>query len=96
MAAIVWTESAQVDLERHYDFLAATAPEAAANAIQVIVSAGASLAQNPKRGAVVEQVSGLRKLPVRFGKVGFVLHYVILEQEVVILRIYHGREQRPV
>jgi plasmid stabilization system protein ParE len=96
MATIVWTESAQVDLERHYDFLVANAPAAAVRAIQAIVAAGESLAQNPQRGAVVEQASGLRKLPIRFGKAGFVLHYVILEQEVVVLRIYHGREQRPV
>lgn len=33
MAAIVWTESAQTDLERHYDFLTTNAPEAAVSAI---------------------------------------------------------------
>jgi plasmid stabilization system protein ParE len=76
--------------------LSANAPEAAASAIQAIVAAGESLAQNPQRSAIVEQAAGLRKLLIRFGKAGFVLHYVILEQEVVILRIYHGREQRPV
>jgi plasmid stabilization system protein ParE len=96
MATIVWTASAQADLERHHDFLAASSPAVAAKAIQAIVAAGASLAQNPQRGAVIEQAAGLRKLPVRFGKAGFVLHYIMLEQEVVILRIYHGREQRPV
>jgi len=96
MTAIVWTEAAQVDLERHYDFLAANAPEVAARVVQAIVSAAESLAQNPRRGAIVEQASGLRKLLIRFGKVGFVLHYIILESDVVILRIYHGREQRPV
>jgi hypothetical protein len=46
-------------------------------------------------GTIVQQAAGLRKLPIRFGKVAFVLHYVILADEVVILRVYHGREQRP-
>jgi plasmid stabilization system protein ParE len=96
MATIVWTEVAQADLERHYDFLANNAPDAAVSAVQTIVTAAESLVQSPKRGAVVEQASGLRKLLIRFGKVGCVLHYVILDQDVVILRIYQGREQRPV
>jgi plasmid stabilization system protein ParE len=96
MTVIVWTEAAKTDLQRHYDFGVENSPESAARTVQVIVSAGASLAQNPQRGAIVEQATGLRKLLVRFGKVGFVMHYVVLEPDVVILRIYHGREQRPV
>jgi plasmid stabilization system protein ParE len=95
MTVIVWTEAAKTDLQRHYDFWVENSPESAARAVQVIVAAGASLAQNPQRGAIVEQATGLRKLMVRFGKVGFVMHYVVLEADVVILRIYHGREQRP-
>ncbi|UUO13366.1 MULTISPECIES: hypothetical protein [Aphanizomenonaceae] len=38
----------------------------------------------------------MRKLVVAFGKYGFIIHYVILEDDVIILRIYHGRENRPI
>ncbi|WP_256091039.1 type II toxin-antitoxin system RelE/ParE family toxin [Nostoc sp. KVJ20] len=51
--------------------------------------------QNPRRGAIVDEIAGLRKLLVSFGKYGFIIHYVILEDDVVILRVYHGRENRP-
>ncbi|MEH1872576.1 type II toxin-antitoxin system RelE/ParE family toxin [Nostoc sp.] len=54
-----------------------------------------SLQQNPRRGVIVDEIAGLRKLVVSFGKYGFIIHYIILEDEVVILRLYHGRENRP-
>jgi plasmid stabilization system protein ParE len=44
----------------------------------------------------VQGAPGVRKLLVRFGRSGFVIHYAILEDEIVILRVYHGRQDRPV
>ncbi|ERT04034.1 putative plasmid stabilization system [Lyngbya aestuarii BL J] len=37
----------------------------------------------------------MRKLFVSFGKYGYVIHYALLEDDVIILRVYHGRENRP-
>ncbi|QYX30840.1 type II toxin-antitoxin system RelE/ParE family toxin [Sphaerospermopsis torques-reginae] len=96
MSEIVWTETAINDLNRHYDFIAINNADAAARAVQTIVSSGGSLQQNPRRGAIVDEIAGLRKLVVSFGKYGFIIHYVILEDDVIILRIYHGRENRPI
>ena len=70
--------------------------DAATRAVQAIVSSGESLQQNPGRGAIVEEVVGLRKIIVPFGKYGYIIHYAILEDDVIILRVYHGRENRPV
>jgi plasmid stabilization system protein ParE len=95
MSQIVWTETAIDDLNRHYDFINLNNADAAARAIQAIVSLGESLQQNPHRGAIVDEIAGLRKLLVSFGKYGLIIHYVILEDDVIILRIYHGRENRP-
>jgi len=83
------------DLNRHYDFLKVNSIEAAAKAVKTIVAAGESLQENAHRGAIVDEIAGLRKLVVSFGKYGFIIHYVILEDDVVIVRIYHGRENRP-
>lgn len=96
MSEIVWTETAITDLNRHYDFIALSNADTAARAIQAIVTSGGSLQQNPRRGAIVDEIAGLRKLIVAFGKYGFIIHYVILENDVIILRIYHGRENRPI
>jgi len=43
----------------------------------------------------VDEIAGLRKVLVSFGKYGFIIHYVIIEDDVVILRVYNGRENRP-
>jgi plasmid stabilization system protein ParE len=96
MFEIIWTETATNDLNRHYDFIALSNADAAARAVQAIVSSGGSLQQNPRRGAIVDEMAGLRKLVVSFGKYGFIIHYVILEDDVIILRICHGRENRPI
>ena len=95
MSQIVWTQNASDDLNRHYDFIKVNNPEAAARAIQTIVFSAESLQENPRRGAIVDEIAGLRKLLVPFGKYGYMIHYVILEDDVIILRVYHGRENRP-
>lgn len=95
MPQIVWTESAMEDLNRHYEFLKINNADAAARAVQEIVSSAESLLENPRRGTPIGEVPGLRKLLVSFGKYGYVIHYSILEEDVIILRVYHGRENRP-
>ncbi|WGV28704.1 type II toxin-antitoxin system RelE/ParE family toxin [Halotia branconii] len=83
------------DLNRHYDFIKINNADAASRAVKAIVSSGESLQQNPRRGAILDEIAGLRKLLVSFGKYGFVIHYAILEEDVVILHVYHGKENRP-
>jgi addiction module RelE/StbE family toxin len=95
MSQIVWTETAINDLNRHYDFIKLNDADRAARVVQKIVSYGESLEQNPRRGAILDEIAGLRKLLVPFGKYGYIIHYFILENEVIILRVYHGRENRP-
>jgi plasmid stabilization system protein ParE len=94
MTPIIWTKAATTDLERHYSFLEPIDPDVAKKAVTAILKAGESLKENPQRGAVILQARGLRKLMVSFGKYGFVVHYIFVEAEVLILRIYHGRENR--
>lgn len=95
MSQIIWTQSATDDLNRHYDFIKLNNLDAAARAVKAIVTSAESLQENPRRGAIVDEVAGLRKLLVSFGKYGYIIHYVILEDDVIILRVYHGRENRP-
>ena len=74
MPQIVWTESAIEDLNRHYEFLKINNADAAARAVQGIVSSAESLLENPRRGRIVDDIAGLRKLLVFFGKYGYVIH----------------------
>lgn len=94
MSAIIWTKTATADLERHYNFWESINSDLAKKVVQEIMKKGESLKDNPRRGTVIQQAQGLRKLSVPFGKYGFVIHYTILEEDIVILRVYGGRENR--
>ncbi len=94
MPKVIWSRAALADLDRQYHFLNARNPEAATRALQAIVEAGKSLGQTPQRGTPIISAPGLRKLLVRFGKSGYILHYIVLEDEVLILKVYHGRQNR--
>ncbi len=95
MPSVVWSRAALRDLENQYQFLRINNLDTAAKALQAIVNAGKSLAPAPQRGTPVADTPGLRKLQVRFGKFGYVLHYALVDGEVLILRVYHGRQSRP-
>lgn len=94
MPQVTWTEAALADIQRHYETLELINTNVAIRAVQLICKAGNSLETFPRRGAIVHKATGLRKLQVTFGKAGFTMHYAVIEDEVVILRVYHERENR--
>ncbi|NJM68197.1 MAG: type II toxin-antitoxin system RelE/ParE family toxin [Acaryochloris sp. RU_4_1] len=95
MSTVVWTPTALDDVDGLVEELAEVNLEAAERAAQSIRLAGNSLRSNAKRGTMVQGAPGVRKLRVPFGRYGFVIHYAVLEDDVVILRVYHGRQNRP-
>lgn len=95
MPKVIWTGIALADIEGYKNDLEEVSPDAAERAAQAIRKAGDSLENNPRRGASVQDAPGVRKLKAPFGKYGFVIHYAILDDEVVILKVYHGRQNRP-
>ncbi|MDY6781690.1 MAG: type II toxin-antitoxin system RelE/ParE family toxin [Cyanobacteriota bacterium] len=95
MPQIKWSPSALNDLERLLSFLKSRNVQAAQRAVQAIRQAAVSLQEFPQRGLQVKKGSNQRKLKVSFGKQGYVIYYFIEDDTVVIVRIYHGRENRP-
>jgi plasmid stabilization system protein ParE len=95
MAVVTWSPPALTDLDHQYKFLVKIDPEMAATTIQEIVQFGKSLTKNLQRGAPISDTPGLRKLLVPIGKYGYIIHYILLDEEVLILRVYHGRQNRP-
>jgi len=96
MSTVIWTSAALTDVEELVVALAQVNPDAAERAAKAIRRAGDSLDINSKRGTMVQNAPGVRKLIVPFGKYGFVIHCAILGDEVVILKVYHGRQNRPI
>jgi toxin ParE1/3/4 len=92
---IVVTRAAAADLDRLRAFLAETNPNAAQRAVDALGGAIQSLDIFPDRGRP-SKVAGARELVVPFGRSAYLLRYVYVPEanEVVILRIWHGREAR--
>jgi toxin ParE1/3/4 len=92
---IVVTPAAAGDLDRLRAFLAETNPDAARKAVAALISAIQSLDIFPDRRRQSE-AAGLRELIVPFGRSAYVVRYghVPEANEIVIVRIWHGREAR--
>lgn len=94
MKLIVSPEAA-ADLNRLHAFLADKNPDAAQRAAASLIDAIQSLDTFPDRGRPTG-IEGVREFIVPFGSSAYVLRYAHLPEadEVIVLRIFHGREQR--
>jgi len=91
---ILWLPEALLDLERLYDFLVEREPAAAERAIRVIEDGADRLGEWPERGRAMDDNTGRRELVVPFGAGAYVLRYRLHQDTVVILRVWHSREER--
>lgn len=82
------------DLVRLADFLAERNPSVADTAIEAILLAIASLGEFAERGAPGRSAKH-RRLFVPFGRSAYVVQYRVEAEEVVVGRIFHGLEDRP-
>lgn len=89
---IRWLSASERDLVRLYDFLKDVAPRAAARNIQNILAAVRRLPDYPRVGRVIEeyQPREVRALLVN----DYEVHYEIAEDTLVVLRVWHAREDR--
>jgi plasmid stabilization system protein ParE len=92
---LIVSRAAAVDLKRLHSFLAKKNPAAATRAAQILESAIQSLDTMPERGRP-SGLPNIRELIVPFGRSAYVLRYAysIENHEIVVLRIWHGREAR--
>lgn len=92
---LVLSPDAAADLERLRAFLADKDRDAAQRAVAAIVHAIDSLDLFPERGRP-SPAAGIRELIVPFARSAYVIRFAHDAQhdEVVVLRIWHGREDR--
>jgi plasmid stabilization system protein ParE len=93
---ILVSEDAALDFERLRNFLEIKSPLAASQAVAAIWTAVQALDEFPHLGAPRGRAS-VRQLIVRHGASAYVVRYAILAQneDILVLRIWHGRETRP-
>lgn len=93
MKALRWLPEAVHDLVRLRDFIGDKNPAAAERAARRIREAAAILRKQPELGRSVEG-EDFRDLLAPFGGGAYVLRYRIDEDAVVVVRVWHGREER--
>lgn len=93
---LVVSRAATLDLERLHHFLADWDARLARRAVAAIDTAIHSLANFPERGRP-SGIPGIRELIVPFRRSAYLLRYAYSasRDEIVILRIWHGREDHP-
>jgi toxin ParE1/3/4 len=93
-----WTDPAQSDLFETPDYIARHNPAAAERVERPLVSAVASLAQQPRRGRP-GRIEGTRELVIP--RLSYIVIYSIVERplrtagEIAIMRVLHGARRWP-
>lgn len=89
---IRWSADAVSDLARLYEFLKPLAPEAAANVLYRLGQAPDKLADFPRLGHKLEAYEPREVRRIFVGD--YEVRYEIADRTIVILRVWHCREDR--
>jgi plasmid stabilization system protein ParE len=91
--ALIWLPEAQADIQRLFDFLIDVNPTAAGKAVRLIRDGANRLREHPRLGRPMDD-SLRRELFLPFAGGAYILRYRLEGDTVVIIRVWHGREQR--
>ena len=95
MPHLVWSDNARRDLLRLHDFIAEKNRPAARRASETILNGVRLLKANPELGRPVpERLPGYREQVIPFGQRAYVALYYFSGDEVVIVGVRHGLEER--
>lgn len=94
MNAVIWLPDARDDLERLHAFIRPHSRTAAQRAITAVIDAVEQLCEFPEMGRPFDYDLDYREWPVRFGAKNYVIRYRLLEAAIVIVRVWHGLEDR--
>lgn len=89
-----WLPEARDDIQRLFTFLLGKNAEAAKRAIRTIQLGADRLIEFPRVGRPMNDDSGRRELFVPFGAGAYVLRYRIHDARIIVIRVWHSREDR--
>jgi plasmid stabilization system protein ParE len=91
-----WLPEAVLDLARVRDFIRIHNPDAAARAAKRIIEFVQKLRAHPLIGRPVVDIERpkLRDLFIPFGQAGYYVRYTVTDDEIIMVRIWHSRENR--
>jgi len=89
---IVWSSAARTDVDRLYAFLAQHDLDAADVVFDRLIDAPGALLNFPRRGSRVERYAPREVREFRVDH--YLLRYELAGGDIVVLRFFHGREDR--
>lgn len=89
---IRWSPQAQHDVDRLADFVATYDPAKADEVEDRLTAAPKKLLQFRRLGSRLSEFDPREVRELRFAK--YILRYELLDEEIRVLRIFHGREDR--
>lgn len=90
--SVRWTDRSVDDLARLHEFLATVNRRAAARAVQSLTGAASRLAAHARLGERLEQYQPREVRRILVGN--YEMRYEVRGEDVVILRVWHTREDR--
>jgi plasmid stabilization system protein ParE len=90
--AIRWTSKAHSDLVRLYEFLQPVNPRAAGKAVRQLIAGVKRIPTHPRLGTRLRQYEPREVRRVLVGD--YEIRYELLEKDVIVLRLFHTREDR--
>ena len=91
---LVWLPEDRDDIERLFEFLLPRDAEAAGRAMRTIRAGAQELLEFPRAGRPLDDETGRREFLIPFGAAAYVLRYLVLDEQIVVIRVWHSREKR--
>ena len=91
---IEWSAAALADLDRFADFLQDRHPRLSAIVAREIIAKARILTDSPRLGRALAGRDEYRQVVLRVLNAAYVFRYRVLEDRIIILRVFHGRERR--
>ena len=92
MRELKWSGKARSDLLRLYEFLAPVNHPAATRAVRALTAAPARLMEHPRLGERLDEFAPREVRRILVGR--YQMRYEIQDHTIIVLRIWHTREDR--
>jgi len=91
---VIWLPDAVKDVMRLREFIQDKNPSAAQRAASKIKEGVLILISNPESGRPVDELSSFREILIPFGAGNYVLRYRKDNLKIVVVRVWHSKEER--
>lgn len=91
---LIWLPEAKQDIARLHEFLKNKSPDAASRMVDLLLNGADKLMDFPEMGKPLGDELKRRELFLAFGAGAYVIRYILTENNIVVIRVWHSREMR--